>query len=182
MSPIVQVLLGGFGGQGIVLAGLLLGEAGAIDGRHVAGSSSYGAQARGSGCKSEVVFSDSSIDFPHLTITDILVVMSQGAYDDFYGDVKADSGLIFYDQGQIVPKESLRVKQIGIPATEYAIKRLKNGQAANIVLLGALIENTNVVTIKAIQKAIRTHVSGRFRNLNLKALRVGTELGRQVRG
>jgi len=182
MSEIAQVLLSGFGGQGIVLAGLLLGQAGAVDGKHVAGSSSYGAQARGSGCKSEVIFSDRSIDFPHLTIADILVVMSQGAYDNFYSDIKADSGSIFYDQGQIVPKEGLRVKQIGIPATEVALKRLKNAQVANIVLLGALIEKTKVVTLRAIKKAIHTHVSERFWDLNLEALKVGTELGRRVHG
>jgi 2-oxoglutarate ferredoxin oxidoreductase subunit gamma len=178
MSKITQVRLGGYGGQGIVLAGLLLGQAGSIDGKHVAGSSSYGVQARGSGCKSEVVFSDRSIDFPHLTIADILIVMSQGAYDNFYNDVKADSGLIFYDQDQVVPKEGLRVKQIGIPATEYAIKRLKNGQMASVILLGALLENTDIVTIKAIRKAIYTHVSERFLPINLKALRIGMQLGR----
>jgi 2-oxoglutarate ferredoxin oxidoreductase subunit gamma len=178
MSKITQVRLGGYGGQGIVLAGLLLGQAGSIDGKHVAGSSSYGVQARGSGCKSEVVFSDRSIDFPHLTIADILVVMSQGAYDNFYINVKADSGLIFYDQDQVAPKEGLRVKHIGIPATEYAIKRLKNRQMASVILLGALLEDTDIVTIKAIRKAIHTHVSERFLPINLKALRIGMELGR----
>ena len=182
MSKITQVRLSGYGGQGIVLAGLLLGQAGSIDGKRVAGSSSYGVQARGSGCKSEVVFSDRSIDFPHLTIADILVVMSQGAYENFYSDVKADSGLIFYDQGQVVPKEPLRVKQIGNAATEYAIKKLKNGQVASIILLGALLENTDIVTIEAIREAIHTHVSKRFLPINLKALRIGMQLGRLANG
>jgi 2-oxoglutarate ferredoxin oxidoreductase subunit gamma len=108
--------------------------------------------------------------------------MSQRAYDDFYSDVKADSGLIFYDQGQVVPKEGLRVKQIGIPATEYAIKKLKNGQVAIIILLGALLENTDIVTIEAIREAIHTHVSERFLPINLKALRIGMELGRPANG
>ena len=71
--------LSGFGGQGVVLAGILLGQAGVIDGKYVSGSNSYGAQARGSGCKSEIVFSDGPIDFPHLTTADILVAMSQGS-------------------------------------------------------------------------------------------------------
>jgi 2-oxoglutarate ferredoxin oxidoreductase subunit gamma len=182
MSKITQVRLSGYGGQGIVLAGLLLGQAGSIDGKHVAGSSSYGVQARGSGCKSEVVFSDRSVDFPHLTIADILVVMSQRAYDDFYSDIKADSGLIFYDQGQVVPKEDLRVKQIGIPATEYAIKKLRNVQVAVIILLGALLENTDIVTVQGMQKAIHTHVGKRFLSINLKALSIGIGLGRLAHG
>ncbi len=64
MSEITQIRLSGFGGQGVVLAGVLLGEAGVIDGKFVSGSNSYGAQARGSGCKSEIVFSRSRLIFP----------------------------------------------------------------------------------------------------------------------
>ncbi len=182
MAEITQVRLSGFGGQGIVLAGILLGEAGVIEGKYVAGSNSYGAQARGSSCKSEVVFSDEPIDFPHLITSDILVAMSQGAYDTFYADVKEKSGLILFDQGQVMPKEGLHAIQIGIPATEYGLKRLKNRQVANIILLGALIEATKIVSCKAMKKAIHTHVAERFRNLNLKALRIGIELGKRVHG
>jgi 2-oxoglutarate ferredoxin oxidoreductase subunit gamma len=182
MSGITQIRLSGFGGQGIVLAGLLLGEAGVIDGRFVSGSNSYGAQARGSGCKSEVVFSEGPIDFPHLTIADILVAMSQGAYNMYCGEVKETSGLIFYDQGQVIPKQELNVKQMGVPATEYALKQLKDKQVANIVLLGTLVEVTKIISPKAIRKAIHIHVGERFRNLNLKALRIGMGLGRQIHG
>jgi 2-oxoglutarate ferredoxin oxidoreductase subunit gamma len=182
MEEITQVRLSGFGGQGIVLAGILLGEAGVIDGKYVAGSDSYGAQARGSSCQSEVVFSDGFIDFPHLITADILIAMSQGAYNMFCEDVREKSGLILFDQYQIRPKEGFHVIQIGIPATEYALKKLKNKQVANIILLGALIEITKIVSLKAIKKAIHTHVSGRFRSLNLNALRIGIELGRRVHG
>jgi 2-oxoglutarate ferredoxin oxidoreductase subunit gamma len=182
MSEITQVRLSGFGGQGIVLAGVLLGEAGAIEGKYVSGSNSYGAQARGSGCKSEVVLSDGPIDFPHLIIADILIAMSQGAYNMYCEDVRETSGLILYDNYLTTPKENLKVKQLGIPATEHAVKKLKNKQVANIVLLGAFIEITKIVSIKAIKKAIHIHVGERFRSLNLKALQIGTELGRQVNG
>jgi len=182
MTGITQVRLSGFGGQGVVLAGILLGEAGAIEGKHVTGSNSYGAQARGSGCKSEIILSDASIDFPHLTASDILVAMSQGAYDMYCGDVKEDSGLILYDQSLVSPRKDLRVKQLGVRATEVSVKKLKNKQIANIVLLGVLIEAAKIVSPKAMQKAIALHVSERFRALNLKALRAGMDLGRQTLG
>jgi len=182
MTGITQVRLSGFGGQGVVLAGILLGEAGAIEGKHVTGSNSYGAQARGSGCKSEIVLSDAAIDFPHLTASDILVAMSQGAYDMYCGDVKEDSGLILYDQSLVSPRKDLRVKQLGVRATEVSVKKLKNKQIANIVLLGVLIETAKIVSPKAMQKAIALHVSERFRALNLKALRAGMDLGRQTLG
>jgi 2-oxoglutarate ferredoxin oxidoreductase subunit gamma len=182
MPEITQVRLSGFGGQGIVLAGILLGEAGVIDGKYIAGSNSYGAQARGSNCQSEVIFSDRPIDFPHLTTADILVPMSQGAYDMFCEDVKERSGLILFDRYYVVSKEGLDLIQVGIPATEYALKRMDNKQVANIILLGALLEITKIVSLKAIRKAIHTHLSERFRSLNLKALRIGIELGRRSHG
>jgi len=182
MSGVRQIRWSGFGGQGVVLAGVLLGEAGAIDGRYVSGSNSYGAQARGSGCKAEIVFSDGPIDFPHLTHADILVAMSQGAYNDYCGDMKEESGLILYDQGQVTLRGELNLRQIGIPATESALKQLKNKQAANIILVGALIETTKIVSREAMERALQTHVSARFRDLNLKALALGLELGRDVHG
>lgn len=182
MTAIRQVRLSGFGGQGVVLAGLLLGQAGVLDGKYISGSTSYGAQARGSGCKSEIVFSDGPVDFPHLTTADILIAMSQGAYNTYCTDVREPSGLIFYDQGLVTPKEDLRVKQLGISATDVSVKRLNNKQVSNIVFLGALMEVTRIVSPAAMRKAISIHVSERFKSLNLKALRVGMELGRKVNG
>ena len=182
MRNITQVRISGFGGQGVILAGVLLGEAGVVDGDYVAGSSSYGAQARGSGCRSEIVFSDGPVDYPHLTGTDVLVAMSQGTYDLYAGDVNSEKGLILYDDSQVIPRADVAAKQIGIPATDRAMKDLKSKQVANIVLLGALIEITGLVSDNAIEKAVERHVSERFRGLNLEALKCGRELGRQSRG
>jgi 2-oxoglutarate ferredoxin oxidoreductase subunit gamma len=179
MTEMIQVRLSGFGGQGIILGGLLLGQAGVIERKYVAGSDSYGAQARGSGCKSEIVFSDGPIDFPLLVTSDVLVAMSQGTYHTYCKDVK-EGGLIFYDHGLVTPEQRLKVKQRGVAATEISIKKLKNKQVANIVLLGVLVETTKIVSPKAIQKAIALHIGERFRALNLKALRAGMELGKLI--
>jgi 2-oxoglutarate ferredoxin oxidoreductase subunit gamma len=108
--------------------------------------------------------------------------MSQGAYDSLRDDVRDETGLILYDHGWVTPKERAGVRQVGIPATEVSVKRLKSKQAANIVLLGAFVEITKLVSPGAVRKAIRLHVSEKFRGLNLKALQVGIELGRQVHG
>jgi 2-oxoglutarate ferredoxin oxidoreductase subunit gamma len=182
MRPITQVRLSGFGGQGVVLAGVLLGQAGALDGRFVAGSNSYGAQARGSGCKAEIVLSDNPIDFPHLIVADILVAMSQGGYEQYAPDVRPASGLILFDQGQVKPKEDLPLRQLAIPATSRSIKFLKSKQAANMVFLGALIGITNILSVRAMQRAIRLHIPEGFRKLNLEALKIGLNIGRQIRG
>lgn len=182
MGEITEVRLSGYGGQGVVLAGLLLGAAGVLDGRFVAGSNSYGAQARGSGCKAEVILSAFPIDFPHITKADILVAMSQGAYDLYYRDMKEGSGFILYDSGLVKPKEDLEVKQVGLPATETAVKKLTSKQVANIVFLGALAEITQIVSARSLRKAIREHMSERFQGLNLKALSAGMALGRKSHG
>jgi 2-oxoglutarate ferredoxin oxidoreductase subunit gamma len=182
MPGITQVRLSGFGGQGIVLGGLLLGQAGVFEKKYVSGSNFYGAQARGSECKSEVIFSDGPIDFPHLTIADILISMSQGTYDIYSKDVREKTGLILFDQGQVTPREGLAVNQIGVPATEHAIKKLKSKQVSNIVLLGALVDLTRIISPGAVQKAIRLHVNERFLPLNLEAFRLGTKLGRRAHG
>jgi len=108
--------------------------------------------------------------------------MSQGAYDMYCGDVRKMTGLILCDQGQVTPRKDLTVKQVGIPATEQALRALKNKQVANIILLGALIEITRIVSRDAMERALQTHVSERFRNLNLEALRLGIELGGEVHG
>ena len=182
MTEIKQVRLSGLGGQGVVLSGVLLGQAGVMDGKYIAGSNSYGAQARGSGCESEIVFSGGPIDYPHLTIPDILVAMSQGTYDFYSRDIREEYGLILYDESLVKAREELKVRQLGVPATEYAIKRLKNKQVANIVILGALIETTRIVSARALQKAIVLHISERFQKLNFRALRLGMELGKKIRG
>ncbi len=114
MAEVMGVRLAGFGGQGIVLAGLLLGEAGTIDGKFVAGSNSYGAQARGSACKAEVILSEEPIDYPHVIVADILVAMSQGAYDLFSREVKEPAGLILYDRTRVKANEALKLRQVGI--------------------------------------------------------------------
>jgi 2-oxoglutarate ferredoxin oxidoreductase subunit gamma len=182
MPSIIQVRLSGFGGQGIVLAGVLLGQAGVFDGKYASASNSYGAAARGSAARSEVVFSDGPIDFPHLIHADILMAMSQSGYDQDCQDVKAQSGLILYDHGLVTPRPELTIRQTGVPATEFAVKKLKDKQAANIVFLGALVEVTRIVSRGAIRKAIRTHVGERFLGLNLRALTLGLDLGRQANG
>jgi len=183
MTNINQVRLSGTGGQGVLLAGALLGEAGVVEGKWVSGSNSYGAQARGSGCKSEIIFSSAPIDYPHLTVADFLVVMSQSTYDLYGKDVKeGPEGFILYDEGLVKPRDDLRTRQVGIPATELALKKLNNKQVANIVLLGAFVEITKIVPPEAIQKAMKIHVNERFMALNLKALEMGMALGRQANG
>jgi 2-oxoglutarate ferredoxin oxidoreductase subunit gamma len=170
MSRPIQVRLGGFGGQGIVLAGLLLGRAATFDGKFVAGFNSYGVQARGAACRSEVVISDDPIDFPHVTIPDIVAVMSQRAYDLFSRRVAKD-GLIFYDSQFIVPRRQRGL--VPVPATGMALQDLGDRRFANVILLAAVVTKTGIVSQGALLRAIDESVTDRLIEVNKKATQLG---------
>ena len=170
MSRLIQVRLGGFGGQGILLAGLLLGRAATFDGKCVAGSNSYGVAARGSACRSEVVISDDPIDFPLVTIPDIVAVMSQPAYDLFSRRV-AKGGLIFYDSQFIVPRRQRGL--VPVPATGMALQGIGDKRVANVILLATVVAKTGIVSQEALLRAIEESVTGKFLDLNKKTVTLG---------
>ena len=183
MGEIKQVILCGFGGQGIVLAGAILGHAAFNDGKWVSGTNSYGSAARGGECESEVVISDKPITVPYVLEADFLIAMYQSAYDKYIDKVKHEGGVVIQDEQLVSPSESSTLKHIGIPATEAAAKELNSRMVANIIVLGAAVEISNVVTKDAFISAIEEHIPERFIELNLKAANIGFNLGREgIRG
>lgn len=177
MGEIRQIRLCGFGGQGIILAGAILGHAAVRDGKWVAGSNYYGAAARGGTCRAEVVISHQRIVYPLVIEADILVAMSQSAYDAYITDVKACDGVALYDAKLVFPRQASGLRQIGIPATGEAIDKLDNKQVANIIMLGAVVETTKVISREALIAAIEANVEAKFRQFNLKAAEIGFRLG-----
>lgn len=175
----MQVRLGGFGGQGIVLAGVLLGHAGVLDGHWVSGTNSYGAQARGTACRAEVILSDHPVDFPQILEPDVLVAMSQGAYDRFVQETKED-GLVIYDSQLVKPGDNTPLHR-PIPATEAAIREIGNRQVANVVMLGAFTALAHAVSKESMETAVSQYVPPRFKEENLGALKRGFRLGQSSR-
>jgi 2-oxoglutarate ferredoxin oxidoreductase subunit gamma len=179
MRSVKQVRLSGFGGQGVILAGTILGHAGIKDGKWVAGSSSYGAQARGGYARSDVVIGDGPIVFPHVIEADILIALSQTAYDKYLNELARDAMVIF-DKQMVSPKPLEGIRQIGIPSISVSLKELNQKQAANIVMLGALVWVTRIVSKEGLIASISENVSSRFKESNLKALEIGYRLGEAV--
>ena len=174
-----QVRISGFGGQGVVLAGTILGHAATKDGKWVAGASSYGAQARGGSARSDVVISDRPIVYPHVIEADVLVTMAQTAYNKYIEEL-AENAVIIYDDEMVAPRSVEKVMQIGVAATSQAIRELNQKQSANIVILGVSAAITRMVTKEALVASITENVSGRFRDLNVRALELGYRLGEEV--
>lgn len=181
MGEIRQIMLCGLGGQGVVLAGTILGYAGVNDGKWVAGSSAYGAQARGGYTQAGVIISDKPISFPHIIEADVLIAMAQEAYDEYIENVEGENGLVIYDEQMVSIKDISGLKQIGIPATNIATKELNNKQMANMVILGAAVETSNIVTKDALISAVEENVSERFKVLNLEAIELGFKLAKLKR-
>lgn len=181
MGDLKQICLCGFGGQGVILAGTILGHAAINDDKWVSGSNSYGAQARGGSARSEVVISENPITYPHVIKADILVAMSQTAYDQYIQDLAEQGALVLYDDMIVHPRDMHGVQQIGVPATKTSISELDNKQVANIVILGASVVIAGIVSKQALILSITENVEERFRGLNLRAIEIGYNLGEDIK-
>lgn len=169
-----QVRFGGVGGQGIVLAGRLLGLAAAIfDGKEAVCTQSYGPEARGGASKTDVIISDSPVDYPFVIEADVLAVLFQEAYTKFRPTLK-DGGTLIIDTGLVRPTEDDSCV-FGIPATKIA-EDLGARLATNVVILGYLVGKTNVVSRESVVEAIRTTMKPKIVDLNIKALDAGLSL------
>jgi 2-oxoglutarate ferredoxin oxidoreductase subunit gamma len=171
----VEVRISGLGGQGVVLAGQILGRAAVYDGKNVVQTQSYGAEARGSIAKSEVIISNDKIGFPVVRKCDVLVAMSQEALDTHLKDLKED-GVLIVDSTYVkkIPEKKARIFKI--PATEHAEKTFGNKIFANMLMLGALTKETSIVSENAMKKAIQDAVAKNIANINAEAYSKGKEL------
>lgn len=170
----VEVRISGLGGQGVVLAGQILGKAAIFSGKNAVQTQSYGAEARGSTAKSEVIISTDKIGFPMVRKCDILVVMSQEALERNVRDLK-ENGILLVDSSTLenVPKVDAHIYTV--PATKIAQEKFGQRLYANLIMLGALIKIASIVDRKSIEKAIKETVPEKVLALNLQALEAGIE-------
>lgn len=175
-----QIRIVGLGGQGIVLLGQIIGQAGIYDKKYVAQSSTYGPETRGSLCRSEVIISDSPIDYPYVIRSNILVAMTQNGYKIFVDSVEKPDGSIFYDTKLVKVLSQEDVRCFPVPATELAIKHFGSSTTANIIMLGAVVEATNIVPKESVLKAIREIINPKAVSANLEAFKLGIGLGQET--
>ncbi|OYT52609.1 hypothetical protein B6U66_01435 [Candidatus Bathyarchaeota archaeon ex4484_135] len=176
-----ELLLAGAGGQGIILAGTVIGTAGAVyQGLNAAQISSYGPEARGGHVFTEVVLSDEEIHYSGVREPDILVAMSQWAYNEFHGKVRP-GGLIIYDPELVKPEPRPEgVRLLPVRATRMAEEKVGLKLSANMVMVGVLTALCDLLDREAVEKAIRYRVR-RALDKNLEAFRLGYELGLKLK-
>jgi len=174
-----EIRLSGSGGQGLILAGVILAEAAAIyEGKNAVQTQSYGPEARGGSSKSEVIISDGEILYPKTTRLDFLLALNQESCDKYARDLK-EKGLLIVDSDaveHIPPKNA-----VALPLVRTAREKVGKVMTTNIVSLGALVGLSGVVSRKSLEKAVKARVPKGTEALNLKALKLGFEMADQLK-
>jgi Pyruvate/2-oxoacid:ferredoxin oxidoreductase gamma subunit len=174
-----RITLCGMGGQGIILASVLLGTAAVtLAGLHAVQTQSYGSEARGGQCQAELIIDREPILSPVAQKKDLLLAMFSEAYHKYIPDLKED-GVLVYDTDLVQP-EPRQGKSYGVPATQMAVG-LGNRMAANMVMLGFLAEMFGVISVKHLEQVVISEVDERFRELDLNAVRAGVEFAGQIK-
>jgi len=176
--PRTELQLGGFGGQGIISAGKIIGQAAAIyDGLEVSFTQSYGPEARGGSAGSQVVIASDPIHHPHITQSTSVIIMSQGAFAK-YSSLLAPGGTLLVDSGLVALPDDHRqdITTLGVPATQIA-EELGNNRAANTVMLGFWTAIVGVVSREAMRQSVAESVPPKTVEVNLKAFDIGHQRG-----
>ena len=172
-----QIKTGGLGGQGVILAGMIIGRGASIhDTKHATLTQSFGPEARGSACGASIVISDDPVEYPYVTKADILLVMSQEACNRFAPEM-ATGGTLLYESEMVEPRDLPDgIRSLGVPATRIA-EELQRRMVANIVMVGFLAAHTDLISVDALRESVKNSVPPGTETLNLEAFRRGYDYG-----
>lgn len=179
--PRYEIRLSGSGGQGMITAGIILANAAAIyENKNAVQSQSYGPEARGGASKAEVIISDEEVNFPKVTAPDILVALTQEAYDKYSKDLKK-GGILIVDN-ELVPKiDAGGFKVYSLPLLADVTEKLGKAQSLNIAAIGALNAACHVVGGDALLKSVLSMIPKGTEDANKKALEIGAELAEKAK-
>jgi len=177
-----EVVIAGFGGQGVLTMGLIVSYAGMMENKEICWIPSYGPEMRGGTANCMMTVSDKTISSPVLSSFDTVVAFNQPSLDKFEPKTKKN-GILIWESTNIAkgPKRA-DIKAIAIPAADEAIK-LENPKALNMIMLGAYIQVTGVVELETVKKALKKVLPERHHHLlpqNEKAIMRGMELAKQA--
>jgi 2-oxoglutarate ferredoxin oxidoreductase subunit gamma len=173
--PQTDLTIAGVGGQGSILAGVILGSAAVTyDGKYATQTQAYSSELRGGFAAAWVIVSDAPIEFPRVTHPDVLVAQAQDSIDRF-AEVVKPGGILIVDSDMVQEIPASIAQKYTIPATSIARNRIKAAVTANMVMLGALCKVTQVVSRTALEQAIKKAVPKGKEDLNLEAFSLGYE-------
>ncbi|MGW8193555.1 MAG: 2-oxoacid:acceptor oxidoreductase family protein [Desulforhopalus sp.] len=178
----VRLVFTGSGGQGVITAAIILAEAAVIhEGKNATQSQSYGAAARGGSTRSDVIISDSEINFPEVDQPNVLVCLTQDAYNS-YSSIIRPGGILLTDKRFVNTTRKVDAKQIELAMYETVMEKIGKPVVFNICMLGALIGITEVIKPVSVMAAVAASVPKDFVDMNNRAFDVGLVLGSQYGG
>jgi 2-oxoglutarate ferredoxin oxidoreductase subunit gamma len=171
-----EIRIAGFGGQGIVLSGYILGKAASVfDKGFSTLTQSYGPESRGGSCRAELIISDAPVDYPYVVSPQVQITLSQQAYDKYGKNAPPDT-LLIVDADLVKIDPSRNLPPLSIPASRMA-QELGRPVVANIIMLGFLAATSDAVSREALQKAILDSIPPGTEALNMKAFELGLKYG-----
>ena len=177
-----EIRLAGFGGQGIIMMGYVIGKAYSIfEGYEATLTQSFGPEARGGACSAQVVLSKGKVLYPYVVKPDIFVAMSQEAFNKYYPTLKDDGILIIEEELVQIKDLKPGQKLFKIPATRFAEEKVGRRLTLNIVMCGFFTAVTGIVSPEAMKKSIEASVPPGTEEMNLKAFDVGYNYGKEVK-
>ncbi len=178
MAAYCEMRLAGLGGQGLILAGIIVAEAAGIhEGKEVVQTQAYGAETRGGFSRSDIVISDEEILYPKASELDFLLAMSQSAYEEHVGSLKKD-GVLLLDSTYV--SEISGERTYAISFSKIAREKFGRENVANIMALGAITQVFSAISRESMEKAVLNRVPPRFLELNKNAFKEGVKLGKKA--
>lgn len=179
MSKTMELRLSGAGGQGIILAGIIIADAAIRDGKNSVQSQSYGPEARGGSSRAEVIISDEEIDYPRVSHPSVLLAMSQEACNKFAIDIER-GGVIIVDSTYVHNQPDVDGVVYTLPISLKAREQMGKEMVANVVALGAMVCITGIVSRDALIDALLARIPRGSESLNRKALDLGWQMAEKV--
>jgi len=172
-----EIRFSGFGGQGVILMGHIFGEAAVLDGKDATLTKSYGPEARGGACSTDIIISDDRVHYPQVRDPDVLISMSQESLETYLPEL-GEEGMLIIDTGLV---ETSRANVLGLPATEIAENDVGIKQVANIVMLGYFTALLEFVGKDSMKEAVEKLVPEGTEEKNLEAFELGYKRGEEDR-
>jgi len=177
----LRMVFSGSGGQGVITAAIILAEAAVLyEGLNAVQSQSYGAAARGGATRSDIIISNSTIDYPKVIQPNLLVCLTQDAYNKFY-EIIRPGGLLITDKRYVKTHKKVDAQQKEIPIYNNVMEKIGKPIVFNIAMLGTLISMTEVVAPGSIMKVLENRIPADFLDMNRQALDLGLALGAEYK-
>ena len=171
-----RILFSGSGGQGVITAAIIFAEAAVIyEGLNAVQSQSYGPEARGGASRSDVIIADTDIRFPRVTQPNVLVCLTQDAYNKFSGSIRP-GGILLTDSHYVKQEKKVDARQVELDMYKKVMDTIGRPIVFNICMLGALIELTQLIKQESIMKVLESRIPAPFLDLNKRALELGQKI------